>query len=206
FQGNSAQTVCFKVMNVEPVPVTTFQHEVPPALDAIISRAIAKDPDDRYRSGAEFSRDLQEFREGDQSFAEATSFFARVIAKDLRTANAAQSRLEPYRRLSSAGVIFSAALALVVLGWRVSRVHNSSLPPAIVSEMRPAPIHATNPAPPVPTIAKPAAHKKQKTKEPVQDTAPLAPENSKVQVEIQHHFTDARAAGWFDDELVFDQD
>src|SRR5438094_6498816 len=115
FQGNSAQTVCFKVMNVEPVPVTTFQHEVPPALDAIISRAIAKDPRERYQSGAEFSRDLQEFREGDQSFAEATSFFARVIAKDLRTANAAQSRLEPYRRLSSAGVIFSAALALVVL-------------------------------------------------------------------------------------------
>ena len=33
FQGNSAQTVCFKVMNIEPVPVTSLQHEVPPALD-----------------------------------------------------------------------------------------------------------------------------------------------------------------------------
>jgi len=206
FQGNSAQTVCFKVMNVEPVPVTTFQHEVPPALDAIISRAIAKDPVDRYQSGAEFSRDLQMFRDGDQSFAEATSFFARVIAKDLRTTNAAQSGWEPYRRLSSAAVIFSAALAIAVLGWRVSRAHNSSLPPAVVSEMRPAPIHAANPAPPVPTIPKPAAHKKRKTKEPVQDTAPLAPESSRVQVEIQHHFNGARASVWFDDELVFDQD
>ena len=103
-------------------------------------------------------------------------------------------------------MIFSAVLAIAVLGWRVSRTHNSSLPPAVVSEMRPAPIHATNPAPPVPTIPKPAAHKKRKTKEPVQDTAPLAPESSRVQVEIQHHFNGARASVWFDDELVFDQD
>src|SRR5438128_1112780 len=62
FQGNSAKTVCFKVMNVEPVPVTSFQHEVPPELDAIISRAIAKDPAHRYQSGAEMAHHLREFR------------------------------------------------------------------------------------------------------------------------------------------------
>src|SRR6266704_848370 len=154
FQGNSAQTVCFKVMNVEPVPVTTFQHEVPPALDAIISRAIAKDPGDRYQSGAEFSRDLQIFRDGDRSLAEATSFFARVIAKDLRAVGPQKSGWEPYRRLSSAAVIFSVVLAVAVLGWRVSRIHTSSLPPAVVSETRPVPVHAANPAPPVPTVPK----------------------------------------------------
>jgi serine/threonine protein kinase len=206
FQGNSAQTVCFKVMNVEPVPVTTFQHEVPPALDAIISRAIAKEPGDRFQSGAEFSRDLQTFREGDQSLAEATSFFARVIARDLRAVGPQKSGWEPYRRLSSAAVIFSAVLAIAVLGWRASRIHTSSLPPAVVSETRPVPIPAANPAPPVPTVPKPAAHKKRKTKEPVPNIAPTAPENSKVQVEIQHHFNGARASVWFDDELVFDQD
>ena len=99
FQGNSAQTVCFKVMNVEPVPVTTFQHEVPPALDAIISRAIAKDPRERYQSGAEFSRDLQQFRESDHSLAEATSFFARVIRNDRRKAVSAPSSVGPQYRL-----------------------------------------------------------------------------------------------------------
>src|SRR5262249_14552864 len=97
FQGNSAQTVCFKVMNVEPVPVTSFQSEVPTELDAIISRAIAKDPDDRYQSGAEFSRDLQKFRESDDSLAETTTFFARAIAKDLKSASSSRALSRPYR-------------------------------------------------------------------------------------------------------------
>ena len=52
FQGNSAKTVVFKVMNIDPVPVTSFQSEVSPELDAIVSRAIAKDPDERFSSGA----------------------------------------------------------------------------------------------------------------------------------------------------------
>src|SRR5439155_24804416 len=48
--------------------------------------------------------------------------------------------------------------------------------------------------------------KARKSKKPVEEiTAPLALENSKVQVEIQHHFSGAKASVWFDDELVFDQ-
>ena len=63
FQGNSAETVCFKVMNMEPVPVTSFQHDVPPELDAIIARAIAKTPADRFQSGDEMARAIQGARE-----------------------------------------------------------------------------------------------------------------------------------------------
>jgi serine/threonine-protein kinase len=59
FQGNSAETVCFKVMNIEPVPVTSLQHDVPAELDAIIARAIAKDPADRFQSGAEMAQHIQ---------------------------------------------------------------------------------------------------------------------------------------------------
>src|SRR5258708_29862608 len=77
FQGNSAETVCFKVMNIEPVPVTSFQHDVPPELDRIISRAIAKNPEDRFQSCAEIAQHILRFREKVGSVAEATSFFAR---------------------------------------------------------------------------------------------------------------------------------
>src|SRR5450631_2175408 len=85
FQGNSAETVCFKVMNIEPVPVTSFQHDVPPELDAIVARAIAKDPADRFQSGAEMAQHIQSFRGNTERAADATGFFGRVVRKDAAT-------------------------------------------------------------------------------------------------------------------------
>ncbi|MFZ0300535.1 MAG: serine/threonine-protein kinase, partial [Candidatus Sulfotelmatobacter sp.] len=42
FQGNSALTVAFKVVNRDPVPATVLDTELSPGLDYIITRAIAK--------------------------------------------------------------------------------------------------------------------------------------------------------------------
>ena len=44
FQGNSALTVSYKVVNRDPIPATVLDTELPPALDYIIARAMAKDP------------------------------------------------------------------------------------------------------------------------------------------------------------------
>src|SRR5579864_4938835 len=62
FHGNSATTVCYKVVNREPVPATAFDLELPRSLDPVISRAMAKDPADRYQRGAEFASDLHQLR------------------------------------------------------------------------------------------------------------------------------------------------
>ena len=62
FHGNSATTVCFKVVNRDPVPASAFDLDLPQTLDAVIFRAMAKDPADRYQTGAEFANDLRELR------------------------------------------------------------------------------------------------------------------------------------------------
>jgi len=62
FQGDSATTVCFKVANREPVPASALDLELPRVLDAVIGRAMAKDPAKRYQHGAEFADDLAELR------------------------------------------------------------------------------------------------------------------------------------------------
>lgn len=62
FQGDSATTVCFKVANREPVPASALDLGVPRNLDAIIARAMAKDPEQRYQQGAEFADHLAELR------------------------------------------------------------------------------------------------------------------------------------------------
>ncbi len=62
FQGDSATTVCFKVANREPVPASALDLDLPRVLDAVITRAMAKDPAKRYQRGAEFADELAELR------------------------------------------------------------------------------------------------------------------------------------------------
>ena len=202
FQGNSAQTVCFKVMNIDPVPVTTFQSEVPAALDAIISRAIAKDPDDRYQSGADLSHDLHCFRQSDSSLTEATSFFSRVIARDLNVASARKSRFNTYTHAALFGAIVIALGTMAAFAWRASNATTNLLPPVVAFTPRiPAPL----PQYPTPKAraAKLSSSAKEMTDAP---SSGAVPESAKVQVEIQHHFNGAKASVWLDDNLVFDQE
>jgi serine/threonine protein kinase len=70
FQGNSATTVCFKVANRDPLRATSFDPDLPPALDAVIARAMAKDPAQRYHRGLEFALDLHDLRERAQALSE----------------------------------------------------------------------------------------------------------------------------------------
>ena len=59
FQGTSATTVCFKVANREPIAASALDMTLPPQLDAVISRAMAKDANERYQRGSDFADDLR---------------------------------------------------------------------------------------------------------------------------------------------------
>lgn len=74
FQGNSATTVCFKVANREPVPATALDSELPPELDTVLTRAMAKDPAQRYQRGTEFAEAIRELRE--RRLSQTTSTWA----------------------------------------------------------------------------------------------------------------------------------
>jgi len=76
FQGNSATTVCFKVVNREPLQATALAPELPPELDAIVARALAKAPAERYQRGREFARDLRELRKRTAAPLKGTIWFS----------------------------------------------------------------------------------------------------------------------------------
>ena len=146
FQGNSAVTVSYKVVNRDPIPATVLDTDLPPGLDYIISRAMAKDPDQRYQRGMEMVLDLQELREGREpwsktkqpgSFAGAAQITGgsarswaasqRGVAAKLRLGtrplllsslgrDAARKLLERARRNSLAAAVLLGGLLVVGIG------------------------------------------------------------------------------------------
>lgn len=73
FQGDSATTVCFKVVNREPVAASALDLDLPPQLDAVISKAIAKNPEQRYQSGSEFAENLRQLQQNYRPGSTTTS-------------------------------------------------------------------------------------------------------------------------------------
>jgi serine/threonine-protein kinase len=71
FQGNSALTVSFKIVNRDPVPASVLETELPQGVDYIINRAMAKDPAQRYQRGMEMALDIQDLIEGRELWSKA---------------------------------------------------------------------------------------------------------------------------------------
>lgn len=63
FMGETAIAVGFKHVQEEPTPVTHFRPDLPPELGAIVSKLMAKRPEDRYQSARELLRDLKRVSE-----------------------------------------------------------------------------------------------------------------------------------------------
>lgn len=58
FAGNSLGGVCAQILTANPIPPSKINPAIPAALDRIIARCLAKNPDERYPSGNELARAL----------------------------------------------------------------------------------------------------------------------------------------------------
>lgn len=64
FSANSAHATMMKLVQSHPEPPSVFNPALPRALDGVIARALAKSPDERFQSAAEFARALKSFGQG----------------------------------------------------------------------------------------------------------------------------------------------
>jgi serine/threonine protein kinase len=177
FQGNSAITVSFKVVNRDPIAATLLNAELPPGLDYIITRAMAKDPAERYQRGMEMVLDIQQLREGRAPLSKAklpgsltsgsaaqtanekaaSSLSQLGIAAKLRSSPRSLSQgygaakmLEKMRKMALAG-------ALVLLGLLIFGLWVISLGPEEVRTRAAEPLPPAREVAPVKTAAMPTA-------------------------------------------------
>jgi serine/threonine-protein kinase len=136
FLGDTVVTITYKIMH-EPTPAAIG---VPPEVEAAMRRAMAKTPDERFRSAAEFRAALEHaaapFRTGGYP---AGSFAQAHAVPPVATAPAAAPPLSPL----GATVAYGAATQQQVLGAAVP------VPPAPMQTVPPA-------AAPVPSLYPPA--------------------------------------------------
>jgi len=58
FRASSKASLLYQVVNIAPVPPSTFRREIPAELDRLVLRCLEKDSDARYASWGDFAREL----------------------------------------------------------------------------------------------------------------------------------------------------
>jgi eukaryotic-like serine/threonine-protein kinase len=107
FAGETAADLVSSILRDEPPPVPTVREEMPRHLGRIISRCLAKDPEERYQSAKDLRNELLGLRRELQSEQALTSPAGRPRP----------ARRRRWRLAAAAGVV--AALAVLgVLNWR----------------------------------------------------------------------------------------
>ncbi|MGH2681008.1 MAG: Stk1 family PASTA domain-containing Ser/Thr kinase [Actinomycetota bacterium] len=69
FTGDSPMAIAYKHVNATPPAPSAANPDVPPELDAVVMRALSKNPANRYQSGQEFADDLERARTGGKVMA-----------------------------------------------------------------------------------------------------------------------------------------
>src|SRR5439155_14169786 len=64
FTGDSPVAIAYKQVNETPVPPSALNGEVPAPLDAVVMKALSKNPANRYQTAAELSADLERAKRG----------------------------------------------------------------------------------------------------------------------------------------------
>ena len=64
FEGKTSASVMAKILESNPPSMSSLQPMTPPALDRIVKRCIAKDPDERWQSATDLTNELQWTAEG----------------------------------------------------------------------------------------------------------------------------------------------
>ncbi len=62
FPGQNITTVIYKIVNEEPVPPRQINPSIHPGISAVVMRALAKEPDQRYQNCREMLEDLRNYR------------------------------------------------------------------------------------------------------------------------------------------------
>ncbi len=121
FEGKSKASLIAKIMEADPPPMSSSQVLTPYALDRVVQSCLAKDPDERWQSAADLTRELKWIAEAGAQAATSVSPGKEVVGFRNRT-------------LMYIGV--AEAVLLLALGATLVFTRGTGVAPSAVSVMR----------------------------------------------------------------------
>ena len=61
FDGDNINTIMYRILNVTPVPPKSLAPRIPDAFNYIVTKALAKEPEERYQNAMELANDLRNY-------------------------------------------------------------------------------------------------------------------------------------------------
>ena len=80
FVGDSPVSVAYQHVRETPVPPSQLDPEIGPEIDAVVLKALAKDPSERYQTAREMKDDITRLLNGEQTTAEQATAVAPLAA------------------------------------------------------------------------------------------------------------------------------
>ena len=227
FQGNGISTIGFKVVNNHPLPLTTINPALPPEIDTIVSRAIAKELDKRYQSGSDLAIDLAQLRKQlsdgnedtpDPGLLTVTSFQTK------RPTGSSAHKTQPYnistratnppvqpakRNISRQKLYAMAAITLVALA-SVIALGRHRLKPATLTAKSAAPPFASGPKETTASASKQTLTQPEATNADensstgaLKKTAVVAQPDANLRIDVEHPFSSGKVSLWVDGKLKY---
>lgn len=117
FTGDTPLAIAYKHVRENAVPPSQANADVPPALDAITMKALAKNPDNRYSSATEMHDDLQRFCSGQRVhatplLADETAIAGAATGTQVLRATEYEDYEEPERKRAALYIV----VTLLILG------------------------------------------------------------------------------------------
>ncbi|HEY6089386.1 MAG TPA: protein kinase [Gemmatimonadaceae bacterium] len=146
FDAPTLQNLFFKIITEKPRSVTELMPALPPALDRIVQKAMAKEPSQRYSNALEMANDLTEVRSklSGPSYPASTSLSASVASA---IEQSRQTRRLRARKIAFIGGGALAAMALIGIAWSQFPRSNATKTAAAETPVAAAPAPAL-PSPP----------------------------------------------------------
>ena len=161
FTGNATITMR-KVLEEDPLPPSRFNVQIPGAMDAVVRKALAKKPDERFQSAEAFATALDAASHADREHSGETTLAPppQATAAGLAGAVTAGTAAAPKSQRAALAVV--AAVVVVAIGvavWFVTQ-RRADAPDKVVQatatpNVAPPAAPASPPAPAAPSVAAP---------------------------------------------------
>src|SRR6266540_3511805 len=200
FSGPTPVAIAYRHVREEPTPPRALNPDVPPPLERVCLKAMAKRPEDRYQTAAEMQRDLERVRVGEPvtvagplpsqqttqaigaaGYGEAATSLLGTGGTVAGTRAARYAEGVPEQRRGSLGWVLAAILALVVVGLAAFFITRAVTSPStspsttVTTPTTPPTSAPTTTEPPTTPTTRPPTSRPTTTRPPTTTEPPTTP-------------------------------